>query len=625
MHISNTTFLEMTSSASSAMVEITVQDPATHHERPFLCALGPLRTHMRYFEPLIQRQINEAKVSPPPESSSSLAVAFTLRARCEHATFQWLINWISGKAPQITNSNVVSICLSSSFLQMQELSDNALMYLSAHLKEIVSSSFDLTNLPTHLVLRLSHMVRDVDLAAALLRLHEERSANHPNRAFVASLLQHYVCHKVGVADGADVSSQTDAAAKASSDINGGAWPPAGLPATHSGQLTLPLTCGLRWCRLCATLFDEGELDRLGRTSQLSGPECPAQSGPTSHTGDKAHHASIAGRRWCVGPRGEVFTTHAAARHATPVILEAPPALKGSEVSASTLAAEAASPFTAELERWAWRIIGAIRYVGCRRCFHLVSLLDVSKHRCSELPKKFSFPDNVAEDVKYLFLWFDYCAEHNVYEREGGLTPMRYSGPAHVLAEEVVEVPTFNSTPEPVSRGAAATTASAAESRNGVRATGLEGTGALAVGSSGGSSSTALASPHSSDICLWATMPFYVKEAMSENVVDIDILNYVERQHRFGSEAQQHRASAAQNYSAMRLSISPVVAGTARGHAGGPLASSSSSPRPLSSIGGPSSGGTASRFRANNSVGARGSRSRADTHTSPYGSLSSTHR
>ncbi|AYU80329.1 protein of unknown function (DUF3342), putative [Leishmania donovani] len=622
MHISNTTFLEMTSSASSAMVEITVQDPATHHERAFLCALGPLRTHMRYFEPLIQRQINEAKVSPPPESSSSLAVAFTLRARCDHATFQWLMNWISGKAPQITNSNVVSICLSSSFLQMQELSDNALMYLSAHLKEIVPSSFDLTNLPTHLVLRLSHMVRDIDLAAALLRLHEERSANHPNRAFVASLLQHYVCHKVGVADGAEVSLQTDAAATASSDTNGGAWSPAGLPATHSGQLTLPPTCGLRWCCLCATLFDEGELDRLGRTSQLSGPECPAQSGPASHTGGRAHHASIAGRGWRVGPRGEVFATHAAARHTTPVILEAPPALKGSEVSAPTLAAEAAPPLTAELERWAWRIIGAIRYAGCRRCFHLVSLLDVSKHWCSELPRKFSSPDNVAEDFKHLIRWFDYCAEHNVYEREGGLTPMRYSGPAHALAEEVVEVPTFGSKPESVSRGASAT---AAESHNGVRAAGLEVTGAVAVRSAGGNSFTALASPHSTDICLWATMPFYVKEVMSENVVDIDILNYVERQHRFGSEAQQRRASAAQNYSVMRLSISPVVTGTARGHAGGQLVSSSSSPRPLSSIGGTSGGGAASRFKGNSSGGARGGRPRADPHTSPYGSLSSTHR
>ncbi|CBZ28534.1 conserved hypothetical protein [Leishmania mexicana MHOM/GT/2001/U1103] len=606
------------------MVEITVQDPATHHDRAFLCALGPLRTHMRYFEPLIQRQINEAKVSSPSESPASLAVAFTLRARCNHATFQWLMNWIGGKAPQLTNDNVVSICLSSSFLQMQELSDNALMYLGAHLKEIVSSSFDLTSLPTHLVLRLSHMVRDVDLAAALLRLHEERSANHPNRAFVVSLLQHYVCHKLGVADGAAAFSQTGAAATASSGINGGAWTPAGLPATHSGQLTLPPTCGLRWCRLCANLFDEGELDRLGRTSQLSGPKCPAQSGPTPHAGGKGHHASIAGRKWRVGPRGEIFTTHAAARHTTPVILEAPPALKGNEVSASTLAADAASPFTAELERWAWRIIGAIRYLGCRRCLHLVSLLDVSQHRCSELPKKFSSPDNEAEDVKYLYLWFDYCAEHNVYEREGGLTPMQYSGPAHVLAEEVVEVPTFGSKPEPVSRGSAATTASAAASRNDVRAAGMEGTGAVAVGSAG-NTSTALASPHSSAISLWATMPFYVKEVMSENVVDIDILNYVERQHRFGSEAQQCRASAAQNYPAMRLSISPVVAGAARGHAGGQLVSSSSSLRPLSSIGGTSGGGTASRFRGNSSGGARGSRPRADPHTSPYGSLLSTHR
>ncbi|GET90087.1 hypothetical protein, conserved [Leishmania tarentolae] len=614
----------MPSLASPAMVEITVQDPVTYQERVFLCALVPLRTHMRYFEPLIQRQMNATKMSSLAESPSLSATTFTLRARCDHATFQWLMNWISGKSPQITNNNVVSICLSSSFLQMQELSDNALMYLSAHLKELVPSSFDLTNLPTHLVLRLSHMVRDVDLAAALLRLHEEQSSNHPNRAFVASLLQHYVCHKVGVADGPEMPSPTTAAATVSSNLKGGTWTPTGLSVAHGCPLTLPPTCGLRWCRLCATLFDEGELKRLGRTSQLSGPKCPAQLESTRHGRGKAQQAFTTGRGWCIGPRGEVFTTHAAAQYTTPVILEAPPALKGNEVSALTLADGAAPPFTAELERWAWRVIGSIRYVGCQRCFHLVSLLDVSRHRCSELPRKFASPDNVPEDVQSLVRWFDYCAEHHVYEREGGLAPMRYSGPSHVLAEEVVEVPIFGSKSQPISRGAATTTVSAAGSDNSVRAAAMGGTGAVAV-SSADSYSTALASPHSGDISLWATMPFYVKEAMSENHVDVDIVNYVERQHRFGSEAQQRRASAVQNYPAMRLSISPVVAGTTGGHTGGQLVPSSSSTRPVSSTGGMSSSGTVSRSRGSNNGGARGSRLRANPHASPYATLSSTHR
>ncbi|CAJ1028824.1 Domain of unknown function (DUF3342), putative [Leishmania lindenbergi] len=613
----------MASSTYSAMAEITVQDPVTHNERTFLCALGPLRTHMRYFEPLIQRQMSETTVWPPSASPSSSAVALTLRARCDHVTFQWLVNWMSGKTQEITKDNVVSICLSSSFLQMQELSDNALMYLGVHLPEIVSSSFDLTNLPTHLVLRLSHMVRDTDLAAALLRLHKEGSVNHQNRALVASLLQHYACHQLGVADGAEEPLPTDTEVVTRDSTDGSAWASVGLPATPSGELTLSPTCSLRWCRLCATLFDEGEVYRLGRTSRLSSPECPGQYMPSRPAGGGAHYAATAGPTLRVGPRGEVFTTHSAARHAMPIVLEAPPRLKSGGTSASTTAAEAASPFTAELERWAWRIIGASRYVGCRRCLHLVSLLDVSQHRCSELPKKYSSPDNESEDVSYLVRWFGYCAEHHVYEREGGLTPMRYSGPAHVLAEEVVEVPIFASKPELVPQGAAKAFASATESRNGARAAGMAGTGGMAEGSTGNFTS-AFMSPYSSDIRLWATMPFYVKEVTSKNVVDIDILNYVERQHRLGIEAQQRRAPAVPNSFAMRLSISPVVTGTTGGRAVGHLTSSSSSPRPLSSIGGTSCGGSVSHSKGSKKSGARGTRPGISSRTSPYGTLSSTY-
>ncbi|KAG5474407.1 hypothetical protein LSCM1_03189 [Leishmania martiniquensis] len=584
----------MTSATSPAMVEIMVQDPATHHERAFLCALGPLRTHMQYFEPIIQRQMSEAKALRPSASSSSSAVALTLRARCDHATFQWLMGWVSGKGVQITNDNVVSICLSSSFLRMQELSDNALMYLSAHLQEIVPSSFDLTNLPMHLVLRLSHMVRDNDIAAALLRLHEERCAYHPNRMFVASLLQHYVCHQVGVADGAEAVSRT--ATATTGDANGSARAPAESPATRSGELILPPTCSLRWCRLCATLFDEGEMHRLSRASQLSSPECPAHSGPMRDASNRAHHVEATGPTWRVGPRGEVFTTHAAAPNATPVVLEAPPALKGSGVSASTAAAEAASPFPAELERWAWRIIGASRYVGCQRCFHLVSLLDVPHHRCSELPEKYWSPGNAAEDVQYLVRWLNYCTEHRVYEQEGGLTPMQYKGPAEVLAGGVV-IHSFRSTPDPMWRGAS------------------KATSGVAVDSVA-NPATARASLCSDDISLWAAMPFYVKEVMSENAVDVDILNYVERQHRLDVEAQQRKVPAAQKSFAMRLSIAPAGPGIAGGRAGGLLASSSS-PRPLSGT------GAMGRSRGISGDGTRGARLQVNLRTSPYGSLPST--
>ncbi|KAK7194785.1 hypothetical protein NESM_000398800 [Novymonas esmeraldas] len=572
----------MATSASPAVVEIAVQDPVTHHERTFRCALNPLRAHMRYFEPHLQRQLDEPHTSP--------SSALTLRARCDHATFQWLVEWLGGKAPPLTNGNVVSVCLSSAFLQMQELTDSALLYLSAHLAEVVSSSFDLTSLPMHLVLRLSHMVRDTDLAAALLRLHEQRSASHPNRAFVASLLQHYVCHHVGVADCADAAAESAAAV-----------PPAGASGSGSGSgngaLTLSSTSGLRWCRLCASLFDEAEMDRLCRASPHTSPACPAHTAaaappPSSSTG--ACTAAAMQPTVCIGPRGELFTTHAAARQAMPVELEAPPPLRsGTAVSRGP---SAASP--TELERWAWRVLGACRFVGCRRCSHLVALLDTPGHRCSELPPRYSSPDNAAEDINSLVRWFLYCAENGVYEREGGLTPMHYGGPASVLATEVVAVPTISAAAD-ASRGRAAAAAAA----------------------DGGATTAPAGLSLLDGVALWARRPFYTTEVMSEGIVDIDILNYVERQHRLDVESLQRRASATQVRVPMRLSVVPLAAGGPT--AAATMASSSSSPRPASSLGDARGGSGGGRSRAGNGGGARAPRPRPNPPITPYGSLTST--
>ncbi|KAG5500492.1 hypothetical protein JKF63_03586 [Porcisia hertigi] len=574
------------------MVEISVQDPVTLHERVFCCALGPLLTHMRYFEPVIKRQMGGAKVPP---SSSAAASVLTLRARCDHVTFQWLIDWMSGKSPPITKSNVVSICLSSSFLQMQELFDNALMFLGAHLQDIVLSTFDLRSLPTHLVLRLSHVVRDTDLAAILIRLYEEQSADHPNRTFVASLLQHYACRQVGVVDSAEDIRPTAASMTGTDHVDQNGGSQVGLPVTSGGEFSLPSTCSLRWCRLCGGLFDEGEMHRLCRASKLSVPKCP----------------SVGGQTPCVGPRGELFTTHTASRRAMPIVLETPPALKGGGVSAFPPNEKSRPLLPAELERWAWRIIGATRFVGCRRCFHLVNLLDVPKHQCSDLPQRFSSLDNATGDITYLVRWFNYCAEKGVYEQEGGLTPMQYRGPPHILAEEVVGVPTL------ISRCTANTTASEAARRKGKRASGMAATGVVVEGSPDGSPTTAPTSQHTGNVSFWATVPFYASEVMSKNVVDIDIINYVERQRRFEIEAQQRKASVAQNSVLMCLSISPAVAGTPGSRAGTQLASSSSfSPRPLSTV-----SGAVGRGR----VDVSGTQPRTVSSTSRYGLLTSSYR
>ncbi|KAL7699558.1 hypothetical protein N2W54_007744 [Lotmaria passim] len=609
------------SSSHGMVVEIAVQDPETTQERVFTCSLAPLRSHMRYFEPIIAKQMNEVKVAAVA-SPSGTTPPFTLRAKCDHHTFQWLLDWMNGNAPAMSLHNVVSITLSSSFLQMRALAEESLLYLRTHLPEIVSSGIDLRALPVELVLRLSRIVRDSDLAAVLQHLYDRKNTTHPNRIFVASLLQHYVCYRLGV-EGEDEGSDDDSSPSAGKKNAAGRRSEVGVAHSSNnsgndkrrsavgsgsgvGSLTLKSSSGLRWCRLCACLFDQAEVQRLIRAFQLSSPECPAQAamagesstaaapdaspalsssaGATamanrSRSGSAPNTLSGPATVRYVGPRGEVFTTHAASRRALPVVLEAPPLLKYD--SAATAASITASAM--RLERWAWRIIGATRYVSCRRCFHLVPLVEVPSHHCSSLPPKFASPDNVAEDVNHLVRWFIYCTERRVYADEGGLTHVHFSGPRHVLAEEVVEVHVAPKS-EP-----AMPTPQAAQ--------GIASNDAAAEKDKKGASTPSLS--------LWAAKPFYVAEVMDKGIVDIDIQNYVERQHRFEVEAQQRRASVLFNPPHMRLASSPAV--------GQASFSSSPSPRFVSSVSGTSNAGSLNRGKP----GVKPMRVRASTR-SPYG-------
>jgi hypothetical protein len=666
------------SSSHAMMVEIKVQDPGTMQEGVFRCPLAPLRTNMRFFEPVIAKQMNEVKMAAVT-SSSGTTPPLVLRAKCDHRTFEWLLDWMNGNAPLMTIHNIVSIALSSSFLQMRALTDESLVYLRSHLPEVVASSVDLMALPVELVLQLSRVVRDSDLAAALHQLYDRKSTTHPNRAFVASLLQHYVCYRLGLegddeegGDGA-VGGRADGKKKGAGRRVDAASATAGVAATDNatqtalcggGDLVLKSSSGLRWCRLCAMLFDQAEMQRLIRAFQLSSPECvaqvamaagasaasaarvvsPALSSPagainaaataTSHNGGSSSSSKKVGNTSrgddgrgstvrntnslstirCVGPRGEVFTTHAESRRALPVVLDAPPLLR-CDRAASTASLTAA---TMRLERWAWRIIGATRYVSCRRCFHLVPLIEVPTHHCSNLTHRFASPDNVADDVNQLVRWFMYCAERRVYAEDGGLTPILFNGPRHILAEEVVEVPIApkpgtgsqllpqkeNCATDGVSSGGDVKDSSAGRTDANVAPSNMSGGGTELGKRSAASWPHVIGASPNPPLSFWANKPFYVAEVMDKGIVDIDIQNYVERQHRFEVEAQQRRASELFNPPLMRLASSPAAGSTT---------SSSPSPRLIGSASGASSTGSVNRGKTS----VKPVRVRA-TARSPYG-------
>ncbi|ESL12207.1 hypothetical protein TRSC58_00029 [Trypanosoma rangeli SC58] len=145
------------------------------------------------------------------------------------------------------------------------------------------------------------------------------------------------------------------------------------------------TNGLRWCQYCGVLFDQHELHRLERSAKNVKPAlCPRL------------------RENSIGTRGEILTTHVASNcHANLVF----PSISWSDE---------------HVERWAWRIIGATHFFVCRRCNHLVPLIDTMSHGCRGGMANFSCIDGYSRaDADALLAW--YAVSKDLYA--GGLTPM----------------------------------------------------------------------------------------------------------------------------------------------------------------------------------------------------------
>jgi hypothetical protein len=90
-----------------------------------------------------------------------------ISVHCDVHIFQWLMTYVknpdSPNAPNFDITNVVSILISSEFLQMEKLVQESLAYVRAHAVAVVRSPVDLNCLSANLMRRLAAMFTPLDI------------------------------------------------------------------------------------------------------------------------------------------------------------------------------------------------------------------------------------------------------------------------------------------------------------------------------------------------------------------------------------------------------------------------------------------------------------------------------
>ena len=136
----------VTIDSSSSLVVIHVCDEGRHVTRDFCCKRHILVKHMEYFDKFLSE--NESGYDD-----------IDISVHCDVEIFEWLMAYIHEpeKPPQLDKSIVVSILISSEFLQMEPLVDICLEHISANLNDIIKLPIDLSCISEKLINKLAHI------------------------------------------------------------------------------------------------------------------------------------------------------------------------------------------------------------------------------------------------------------------------------------------------------------------------------------------------------------------------------------------------------------------------------------------------------------------------------------
>mmetsp|Transcript_84954 Transcript_84954/g.160086 ORF Transcript_84954/g.160086 Transcript_84954/m.160086 type:complete len:970 (-) Transcript_84954:69-2978(-) len=132
-------------------IVIHVCDEARGLRRDFKCNLDLLLTHMKYFESYLTGVTSSDDVD--------------ILVHCDVGVFEWLAEYMVDptKADLLDVNIVVSILISSNFLQMDRLVDTCLSFIRGSINQVLRLPIDLGCLSNELVRRLARLFMDEDL------------------------------------------------------------------------------------------------------------------------------------------------------------------------------------------------------------------------------------------------------------------------------------------------------------------------------------------------------------------------------------------------------------------------------------------------------------------------------
>lgn len=128
---------------------IHVCDENKKMNKDFRCDRQLLITNMKYFEKYLADSKNADDVD--------------ISVHCDISIFDWLMRYIHRKEPLVEIKNSVSILISSDFLQMAGLVEEALVFVARHLNDIVQLPIDMNCINAELLKRLAKKIDLTDL------------------------------------------------------------------------------------------------------------------------------------------------------------------------------------------------------------------------------------------------------------------------------------------------------------------------------------------------------------------------------------------------------------------------------------------------------------------------------
>eukprot|EP01083_Nonionella_stella_P033953 92900_1 len=146
-------------------VVIHVHDEARGVKKDFYCNRKVLLTQMAYFQNYL--------------SSNSDYDDIDISVHCDVKIFEWLVKWMlkSTPAPKFETNNLISLLISSDFLQMEELVTECLEYFRENISSVLKYPVDLSCMNTALLKKIS----------AMFKYHEIDAIEDPKDKIVSKL------------------------------------------------------------------------------------------------------------------------------------------------------------------------------------------------------------------------------------------------------------------------------------------------------------------------------------------------------------------------------------------------------------------------------------------------------